>query len=247
MKRKRSVKKMIGIVILVVVLLGLIGNSRSGSRNQKKEPENGAGSEIALSDQQAEEKQTPEAEQVTEQKEQTGDSEQGAETEQTTEPEDQTVESEQEIEQDIENEQEEKPDLTEEPEEDPVSEEPEDSVAEEPEKEPEEKQEEDPAEEQEEKPEEESSGNGSGISPEFKEAMDSYEAFFDEYIAFMEKYSNSDNPAGMIMDYSNYMLKYADAMEKLNQMDSENMTIEEQAYYIEVMARIQKKLLESSQ
>ena len=77
--------------------------------------------------------------------------------------------------------------------------------------------------------------------------MDSYEAFFDEYIAFMQKYSNSDDPAGMLMDYSNYMLKYADAMEKLNQMDTEEMTIEEQAYYIEVMARIQKKLLESSQ
>ena len=93
----------------------------------------------------------------------------------------------------------------------------------------------------------ESPGNGSGISPEFKAAMDSYEAFFDEYIAFMQKYSNSDDPAGMLMDYSNYMLKYADAMEKLNQMDTEEMTIEEQAYYIEVMARIQKKLLESSQ
>ena len=40
---------------------------------------------------------------------------------------------------------------------------------------------------------------------------------------------------------------YADAMDKLQKMNSENLTIEEQKYYIEVMARIEKKLLEASQ
>ena len=77
--------------------------------------------------------------------------------------------------------------------------------------------------------------------------MDSYEAFFDEYVEFMRKYQDSSNPAGMLMDYSSYMMKYADAMEKLDQIKSEDMTAQESAYYIEVMARIQKKLLEVSQ
>ena len=51
-----------------------------------------------------------------------------------------------------------------------------------------------PEEEQEPEDEPEDEQNESaedGISPEFKAAMDSYEEFFDEYVAFMEKYSKS--------------------------------------------------------
>ena len=77
--------------------------------------------------------------------------------------------------------------------------------------------------------------------------MDSYEAFFDEYAEFMQKFSQSSSSTELLMDYSNYMMKYADAMDKLQKMNSENLTIEEQKYYIEVMARIEKKLLEASQ
>ena len=77
--------------------------------------------------------------------------------------------------------------------------------------------------------------------------MDSYEAFFDEYAEFMQKFSQSSSSTELLMDYSNYMTKYADAMDKLQKMNSENLTIEEQKYYIEVMARIEKKLLEASQ
>ena len=77
--------------------------------------------------------------------------------------------------------------------------------------------------------------------------MDSYEAFFDEYAEFMKKFSQSSSSTELLMDYSNYMMKYADAMDKLQKMNSENLTIEEQKYYIEVMARIEKKLLEASQ
>ena len=63
----------------------------------------------------------------------------------------------------------------------------------------------------------------------------------------MKKYSESDNAAAMLMDYTNYMMKYADTMEKLDQIKSEELTLQEEQYYIEVMARIQKKLLEASQ
>lgn len=113
-----------------------------------------------------------------------------------------------------------------------------------------EQEETEPEEEQEPEDEPEDEQNESaedGISPEFKAAMDSYEEFFDEYVAFMEKYSKSSNPSGMIMDYSEYMMKYADTMNKLNQVDYDKLTVPEQAYYIEVMARIQKKLLQSTQ
>ena len=38
-----------------------------------------------------------------------------------------------------------------------------------------------------------------------------------------------------------------DTMDKLEKIDYENLTIQEQQYYIEVTARIEKKLLEVSQ
>ena len=98
------------------------------------------------------------------------------------------------------------------------------------------------AEQPEDEGEEERSEND--ISPEFKEAMDSYEAFFDEYVEFMKVYKDSDNPTAMMMEYVDYMSKYADAMEKLDEIDEDDLTTAEEAYYIDTMARINKKLLE---
>ena len=83
-----------------------------------------------------------------------------------------------------------------------------------------------------------------GIRPEFKEALDSYEEFFDEYCAFMKKYSESDNSISMLADYVQYMAKYADAMSKLDSIDDGEMSDEELIYYTEVMTRINKKLSE---
>ena len=48
-------------------------------------------------------------------------------------------------------------------------------------------------------------------------------------------------------DYADYMTKYADAMEKIDQIDEDELTSAEYAYYVDTMARIQKKLLEVSQ
>lgn len=84
-----------------------------------------------------------------------------------------------------------------------------------------------------------------GMRPEFKEAMDSYEAFFDEYVAFMEKYAASDgSDLTLLTDYADYMSKYADMMADLEEWDSADMNTAETAYYIEVQSRISQKLLE---
>ncbi|MCI8475328.1 MAG: hypothetical protein HFF07_08350 [Oscillospiraceae bacterium] len=86
-----------------------------------------------------------------------------------------------------------------------------------------------------------------GIRPEFKEAMDSYEAFFDEYVAFMQKFAEADNTLSLLSDYSDYMTQYAETMEKFSAMSEEDMSTEEALYYMEVSNRITKKLLESMQ
>ncbi len=83
-----------------------------------------------------------------------------------------------------------------------------------------------------------------GMRPEFKEAMDSYEAFFDEYIEFMNEYNESDDVAGMMVDYVDFLAKYAEAMEGLEELESQEMNDAELAYYTEVTLRINEKLLE---
>ena len=60
----------------------------------------------------------------------------------------------------------------------------------------------------------------------------------------MNKYADADDPTSMLMDYADYMSKYADAMEKLDQIEEDELTTAEYAYYVDTMARIQKKLLE---
>ncbi len=84
----------------------------------------------------------------------------------------------------------------------------------------------------------------SAIDSEFKAAMDSYEKFFDEYVAIMKKYK--ENPADMsiLTDYATYMGQYADTMQKLDEWESKDMTAAEAAYYVDVQTRITKKLLE---
>ena len=82
-----------------------------------------------------------------------------------------------------------------------------------------------------------------GVTPAFKEMMDSYEAFFDEYIAFMEKYSKSDNSLAMMTDYFNWLSKYTDYMEKLEEADDEDLSDADMEYYLEVSLRIEKKLI----
>lgn len=82
------------------------------------------------------------------------------------------------------------------------------------------------------------------IGAEFKAAMDSYEAFFDEYVAIMKKYKENPVDMSILADYANYMGQYADMMQKFEKWENEDLNAAELAYYIDVQARITKKLLE---
>ena len=84
------------------------------------------------------------------------------------------------------------------------------------------------------------------VSPDFKRAMDSYEAFFDEYVEFMKKYMNadSDDLVSMAGDYADYMKQYAETMEAMSEIDEDELATADALYYAEVSARIAAKLLE---
>jgi len=84
------------------------------------------------------------------------------------------------------------------------------------------------------------------IDPDFKAAMDSYEAFFDEYVAIMKKYKANPTDLSILTDYATYMGQYADMMQKFEAWENEDLNTAELAYYIDVQARITKKLLEAA-
>lgn len=82
------------------------------------------------------------------------------------------------------------------------------------------------------------------INPDFKAAMDSYEKFMDEYVAFMKNYTENPTDLGLLADYADFMSKYADFVEDFEKWEDEDMNAAETAYYIDVQARVSKKLLE---
>ena len=78
------------------------------------------------------------------------------------------------------------------------------------------------------------------VTPEFKELMDNYEAFFDEYIAFMDNYD--ENNLDLMYDYLNYLEKFANTMDKLSEIDENELSEADTLYYLEVTTRIYAKL-----
>lgn len=95
-----------------------------------------------------------------------------------------------------------------------------------------------------EKATEKKESNASGIDPDFKAAMDSYEEFMDEYVAFMKKYNANPNDMTLLTDYLDYLDEYADMVKEFNKWEDEDLNDEEFNYYLEVQTRVTQKLLE---
>lgn len=89
--------------------------------------------------------------------------------------------------------------------------------------------------------------SNSGLGSDFKAAMDSYENFMDEYVAFMKKYAANPSDWSLLADYMDFMTKYAEFVEEFDKWENEDLNADELAYYIEVQARVTKKLLEVAQ
>lgn len=83
------------------------------------------------------------------------------------------------------------------------------------------------------------------VGRDFKQAMDAYEAFFDEYCTFMKKYAENPSDMNLLLQYTAYLTKYAEYMDALDKAGEEPMNEAEEAYFLEVTLRIEKKLLEA--
>ena len=87
------------------------------------------------------------------------------------------------------------------------------------------------------------SASVNGMRPEFKKAMDSYEAFIDEYCAFMTKYdSNEGSALTMAIDYAKYIAKYAEMAHDFDAWEDDDLNDTELSYYIQVQSRVLQKL-----
>ena len=83
-----------------------------------------------------------------------------------------------------------------------------------------------------------------GVTPEFKEYMDSYESFMNDYCDFMQSY-DATNPT-MLAKYTSLISDYADFATKIDSYNEDNLSAEDYKYYVDVMARVEKKLIDTS-
>lgn len=89
--------------------------------------------------------------------------------------------------------------------------------------------------------------NASGLRSDFKEAMDNYESFMNDYVDFMKKYKANPTDLSLITDYATYISKYNELSQSFEKWNSSDMNDAEKAYYIEVQTRVNNKLLEAAQ
>ncbi len=89
--------------------------------------------------------------------------------------------------------------------------------------------------------------NDTGISSDFKKAMDSYENFMNEYVTFMKKYKQNPTDLSLLSDYADYMSDYSDFVADFKKWENEDLNSAELSYYLDVQTRVSKKLLEVAQ
>ena len=84
----------------------------------------------------------------------------------------------------------------------------------------------------------------SGLRPEFKEAMDAYEAFYDEYCTFMQNYLENPTDITLILKYTEMLNELEKMSTSFDAWDEAEMSNEELKYYLDVSNRVMQKLLE---
>lgn len=98
------------------------------------------------------------------------------------------------------------------------------------------------------KPEEDNTGittnNSTEIRKEFKNAMDSYESYMNEYVEFMKKYYANPSDTSLLKDYAKMLEKYNKLTKDYENWKDNNLNNAETSYYLDVQTRVTKKLLE---
>lgn len=86
------------------------------------------------------------------------------------------------------------------------------------------------------------SSSASTVTPEFKEKLDGYEEFFNEYIKFLTDYNRASDRTEMVSQLADYNARREDVTSKLNSIDKSALSKADALYYEDVTYRISKKL-----
>ena len=74
--------------------------------------------------------------------------------------------------------------------------------------------------------------------------MDDYEVWFDHYCDVMKRYEDNPSDLELMSEMTDLLTEETKMLEEMENMDESEMNNAELAYYLEVTARIEKKLLE---
>ena len=86
--------------------------------------------------------------------------------------------------------------------------------------------------------------SSSDIRPEFKAAMDEYEAFYDQYCDFMKKYKENPSDLELAKESLDMYAKLGDMQESFDAWEDKDLNDAELKYYLEVTTRIEQKLID---
>ena len=85
-----------------------------------------------------------------------------------------------------------------------------------------------------------------GMRPEFKEAMDAYEAFYEEYCEFMISYKENPTDTDLLLKYSELLTNVEEIEKAFEEWDEAEMNDVELKYYLDVTNRVMKMLVDVS-
>ena len=83
-----------------------------------------------------------------------------------------------------------------------------------------------------------------GMRPEFKEAMDAYEAFYKEYSELLKKYTENPTDFSILGKYANMLTKADEVDKAFQKWDESDLNSEELKYYLDVNNRVMKMLVD---
>lgn len=81
-----------------------------------------------------------------------------------------------------------------------------------------------------------------GLRSEFKEAMDAYEVFYQEYCAYMKKLSENPSDWSLLAEYADIMSRADEMNEAFEAWDEDELSGKELEYYLAVNSRVMEML-----
>ena len=88
------------------------------------------------------------------------------------------------------------------------------------------------------------SSEAAGIRTAFKEAMDAYEAFYDEYCDILQQYYKNPTDMTLLAKYGELMNRAVEMDQAFAKWENEDLNTEEMKYYLEVNNRVMQKMLD---